>query len=85
MRASAIRLTGLFAFLAAIAVLDTSPAGATTYNVVNQGGGILLSGTIVTDGVLGTLSQSDITAWHINQNSVSGSGFPTSIDNTTLR
>jgi len=83
MRVSATLFISLFVFFASLAALGLSPANATTYNVVNQGGGILLSGTITTDGVLGTLSQSDITAWHINQNSVSGSGFPTSIDSAS--
>jgi hypothetical protein len=43
----------------------------------------LLSGTITTDGVLGTLSQINITGWHLTENSISGPGFLTTIDNTT--
>jgi hypothetical protein len=70
------------ASLAALAIFITSPASAITYNVLSQGGGILLSGTITTDGHLGTLAATDITSWHINENSITGSGFLTSIDNT---
>ena len=67
---------------AGLALLITATAGgATTYNVLNQGG-IFISGTITTDGHLGTLSAADITAWHIIQSTDTGNGFPTSIDNT---
>ena len=72
----------LRAGLIATAILSSSAASAITYNVLNQGGGILLSGTITTDGHLGTLSASDITGWQIIQTGISGSGLLTSIDNT---
>jgi hypothetical protein len=46
----------LRAISAAVALLITAQAGgATTYNVLNQNG-IFVSGTITTDGRLGTLS-----------------------------
>jgi hypothetical protein len=75
-------LGGFRASLATLALLISSPASAISYNVLSQGGGILLSGTITTDGQLGTLSVADITAWQINQTGISGSGLPTSINNT---
>jgi hypothetical protein len=70
------------ASLAALAFVISSPASAITYNVLSQGGGILLSGTITTDGHLGVLPVTDITGWQIIQTGTSGSGLPTSIDNT---
>lgn len=67
---------------AGLALLVTAGDGAaTTYNVLNQGG-IFVSGTITTDGHVGTLSAADITAWHIIQSTDNGNGFPGSIDTT---
>ena len=79
-----MRIKSVFpAFAAVLAlVLTNSIARATTYNILNQGNGILLSGTITTDGHLGALTAADITAWDIIQTGISGSGLPTSIDNT---
>lgn len=65
-----MRITSILPLLGT-ALLANSPAGATpiTYSLVNQGGGILLTGNIVTDGVIGTLSQSDhFLADHGNRN-----------------
>lgn len=70
--------------LLGIALLANSPAGATpiTYSLVNQGGGILLTGNIVTDGVIGTLSQSDIISWQITETGTSGPGIMQTINST---
>jgi hypothetical protein len=67
---------------AVLALLITATAGgATTYNVLNEGG-IFVSGTITTDGHIGTLSAADITGWQIFQSVNNANGFPSSIDNT---
>jgi hypothetical protein len=79
-----MRIKSVFPAFAAVLVLvlTNSIARATTYNILNQGNGILLSGTITTDGHLGALTAADITAWNIIQTGISGSNLPTSIDNT---
>jgi hypothetical protein len=77
-----MRKSGI-AFLFGIALSSISPADAATYNLVNQGGGIPLTGYIITDGQLGTLSQSDIIAWQITETGTSSPNLiMTSIDNT---
>jgi len=43
-----------------------SQACATVYNIIAPSG-LLISGTITTDGNVGTLSASDIVSWQINQ------------------
>jgi hypothetical protein len=67
----------------AIASAAISPASAITYNIVNQGGGIPLTGFITTDDHLGTLSQSDIIAWQITETGTSSPGILTTITNST--
>jgi hypothetical protein len=76
-----MRTSGIWLFLG-IASLTISPADATTYSMVNQGGGIPLTGYIITDGAMGTLSQSDIISWMITETGTSGPGILTSIDKT---
>jgi hypothetical protein len=63
-------------------VVCTSPAGAAVYDILNQGGGIQLSGFIVTTGKLGVLAQSDILNWQVEVVGISGPGLMTSIDKT---
>ena len=54
------------AALLAVCGASALQAGAVVYNIVNYPGlenGWTVSGTITTDGTIGTLSASDITAW----------------------
>src|SRR5437588_10389678 len=77
--------TLLFIGFSGISAQAISPASANAiiYSIVNQGAGIPLTGFITTDGHLGTLSQSDITAWQITETGTSSPGIITTIDNTT--
>jgi hypothetical protein len=58
------RLLGLIACVALVGA--SSPAGATVYDLTGTSS-IGVSGTITTDGTIGTLSAADITDWLINQ------------------
>ena len=73
-----MRIKPVFPAFAAVLflLLTNSIARATTYDILNQGNGILLSGTITTDGHLGALTAADITAWNIIQTGISGSASP---------
>jgi hypothetical protein len=57
------KLLGLIAYMA---LLGVPQAGATTYNLTGTSG-IDVTGTITTDGNIGTLSAADITSWNINE------------------
>jgi hypothetical protein len=54
------------ASILACSVLLATQARATVFNIIAPSG-VPINGTITTDGVLGTLSASDITSWQINQ------------------
>jgi PEP-CTERM motif len=54
------------ASILACSVLLATQARATVFNIVAPSA-VDINGTITTDGVLGTLSASDITSWQINQ------------------
>lgn len=49
-------------------VLATSPAVAAVYAVSQSGSGVSATGSITTDGTLGTLAQANITDWVFNLN-----------------
>jgi hypothetical protein len=72
----------LIAPLCAAVLTAITPAKATTYHVLNQGGGILLGGSITTDGNSGVLAASDILSWQIFELGTNFSGVMKSIDNT---
>jgi hypothetical protein len=57
--------TKLLGFIACIALLGVSQAGATTYNVDEVSGTVSLTGTITTDGTIGVLSTSNLTDWNL--------------------
>ena len=58
----------LSALTSALAMIGQASAGSITYNILdmpaNQSG-FTVSGTITTDGVIGNLANSDITAWSV--------------------
>jgi PEP-CTERM motif len=54
------------ASILACSVLLATQARATVFDIIAPSG-VPINGTITTDGVLGTLSASDITSWQINQ------------------
>lgn len=56
----------LLGLIACMFLLGASQAGATTYNLTGTSG-IDVTGTITTDGNIGTLSAADITSWNINE------------------
>jgi hypothetical protein len=63
--------------LAAVVVLGGSSlaAGSTTYNISQAFGGASVTGTITTDGTLGTLSQSDVLSWDLTVDGLNGSSL----------
>jgi hypothetical protein len=77
---NAFLLPGLIT--AAILLAATEPARAITYNIVNQGAGIPLTGFITTNNDIGVLQQSDIIAWQITETGTSSPGILATIDNT---
>jgi hypothetical protein len=63
----------LSGFIACMALLSVSQAGATTYNVEETGpAGLTFSGTITTTNVVGALNPGDILAWDLK---ISGTFF----------
>ena len=51
--------------VACMAVVVVTQAGATTYNVNEAAGDVSLTGTITTDGAIGSLYTSNITDWNL--------------------
>jgi hypothetical protein len=80
-----MRLSVIGVFVGLV-LTGVSPALATTYDLVSQGYGIGLNGTIVTDGTMGTLAQANILDWQITETSTASPGYLTAIDatNSTL-
>src|SRR5262245_47591278 len=58
--------SGLFKAVVLIALLGGSPAFAKTYEMAEIGNGFAITGSIVTDGKFGVLSQADILSWDLN-------------------
>ena len=58
--------SGLFKAVVLIALLSGSPAFAKTYEMSEIGNGFAITGSIVTDGQFGVLSQADILSWDLN-------------------
>jgi hypothetical protein len=84
MRNSRVAMLSIFSFLvSAIPTATLSFGNNVTYAILNQGGGIQLTGFITTDGHIGTLSQADLLAWQITETNISSPGFLTTISNTT--
>ena len=79
-----------FVFLFALIVLAGQPASAITYNINVSEGGNSVTGTITTNGNLGSLASTDITAWNLTINAglgghlTLGSGNPTMIGSPLL-
>jgi hypothetical protein len=83
-------LAGKFAFVFALLVLASQPASAITYNINVSEGGNSVTGTITTNGHLGSLASTDITAWNLTINAglgghlTLGNGNPTMIGSPLL-